>query len=167
MLRYCAEKWNKNKKFLEYAIRSIPEKWEHWSYEDLVKFVVIYILNDAKKSLGFASDEYDSDNITEIDNGEYQGTLLFTIPKKVYQPGAREYLLTYVDYGSCSGCDTLQDIHMSARSAKDKGDEEKEMIVKDYLSLCLHLLQNMVKPYNSGWMYDPMYNIVEEDAPGC
>lgn len=167
MLKYCVEKWHKNKELLEHAIRSNLQNWEYWSYADLVQLIVTCILNDGEDSIGFSSHKYDPDHITEIDDGEYQGTWLFMIPRNTYQPDPGDYLFTYVNYGSCSGCDTLQGIHDDAYFAKNKGEDEREKIVKDYLNLCLHLLQNMVKPYNTGWMYDANYDIVEEDIPEC
>ena len=53
-------------------------------------------------------DTPDSKNIHEIDDGDYQGTLLYLIPENCYQPS--DYWYVKVSYGSCSGCDTLEGI---------------------------------------------------------
>lgn len=76
------------------------------------------------------------DAICTIDNGDYQGTLVFILHKGVYQPSVGDYVYTSVNYGSCSGCDTIQGIHQY-----DYDEFPDEDQVKDYMSLCLHLLE--------------------------
>jgi hypothetical protein len=81
--------------------------------------------------------------------------LLFLIPTKVYQPAEYEYLMTFVSYGSCSGCDTLLSIQTF--------DEElTENMLKDYMSLCKDLVCNIIKPYNCGWRNESVFETVEE-----
>ncbi|MCC0670566.1 MULTISPECIES: hypothetical protein [unclassified Clostridioides] len=147
MIKYCKEKWIKNKTRLREALleSDFINSDSYCSYEDLVKLSVKYILNDDIDE----DDKWDSDNITEIDNGHYQGTLLYLIPKKTYQPDEREYLMTYVGYGSCSGCDVLEWI-------LDKSENK----IKDYMLLCKDIISNIIKPYNFGWREDNKYNIV-------
>ncbi|HBE8999145.1 TPA: hypothetical protein KOR19_001182 [Clostridioides difficile] len=118
------------------------------SYEDLVKLSVKHILNDNINE----DDEWDVDNISEIDNGDYQGTLLYLIPKKTYQPNEYEYLMTYVGYGSCSDCDTLINIQ----------DSDSEDSIEDYMCLCKDIICNIIKPYNFGWREDDKYNVVND-----
>lgn len=75
-----------------------------------------------------------STEIHAINDGDYQGTLLFLIPTDTYQPD--EYYYVKVYYGSCSGCDTLGAI----RSYEyDKAPSEEQ--VKDYMMLSLHIIQ--------------------------
>lgn len=71
-----------------------------------------------------------------IDDGDYQGTLLFIIPKGTYQP--YEYFYVRVGYGSCSGCDTLEGIR---NHDYDKSPSEQQ--VKDYVTLSLHIIQGL------------------------
>ena len=140
MLKYCLDKWNQNKDMLKAELETNSEL-NTCSYTDLVKLVVDYVLNPGE------GEKWDSDNITEVDNGDYQGTLLFLIPATTYQPFEFEYLMTYVRYGSCSGCDTLQAI---------KGWEDGPLTasqVNDFMKLCKDLVTNMVKPYNGGWRF--------------
>lgn len=153
MLKFCKDAWNENKDLLEDVIKR-DKCINSCNYDYLVKLVIKYILNP---SLG---DEYgvkfDADHITIIDNGDYQGTLLFMIPREVYQPNAGDYLLTYADYGSCSGCDTLLAI-------QDWGDKlPTEDQVKDYMTLCKDLVCNIVKPYNYGWREDKLFMEIAE-----
>ncbi len=71
------------------------------SYGDIVKAVVETV----------AGDDYghmDASRIHEIDEGHYQGTLVYVIAGSDYQPDDFWYVRVY--YGSCSGCDTLQAI---------------------------------------------------------
>ena len=146
MLKIVVEKWWKNKKKLEDAYRT-KKGWNSCSYLDIVKETVDIILNDNDND----NDEYAKwsiEHITEIDNGSYQGTLLYLIPENTYEPNESEYLMTYVGYGSCSGCDTL----LAAQNwGDDLLDEEQ---IKAFMSLSLHILENMIKPYNSGWRSD-------------
>ena len=56
-------------------------------------------------------DEYgdpDPNRIHEIDDGDYQGTLVYVIAAKDYQPD--DYWYVKIGYGSCSACDTLEAI---------------------------------------------------------
>ena len=143
MLKIVVEKWRKNKKKLEDVFRT-KTGWNSCTYLDLVKETVNIILNDE-------SDKWDIKHITEIDNGDYQGTLLYLIPEKTYQPSEYEYLMTHVSYGSCSGCDTLL-------AAQEWGDGLlKERQIKEFMSMSLHLLENMIKPYNEGWRKNSDY----------
>lgn len=147
MLKICKDKWNKNRGKLYDAIlnHDLPIH-----YIDLVKLSVDCILNDG-------NDEYfkwDTQNITVIDNGDYQGTLLFMIPEDTYQPSECGYLLTYAGYGSCSGCDSI----LSITSYED---EMTDLIAKGLLMLCKDLITNIVKPYNYGWREDEEYKTVE------
>lgn len=90
---------------------------------------------------------------------DYKGTQMFMIPKKTYQPNARDYLLTYTWYGSCSGCDTLQAIQNYSWE-EDKLLNEQQ--VKDFMTLCKDLVCNIVKPYNEGWYRDEDFTEVTE-----
>ncbi|MEL3959454.1 hypothetical protein NST17_20085 [Caldifermentibacillus hisashii] len=159
MLKFCIEQWNKNKDKLRKDIEDNFAEYNNASYKDLVVKVVDIIFNDEDDYYG---DKFDSENITEIDNGDYQGTLLYIIPQDTYQPSESEYLMTYVGYGSCSGCDTLQAIQMWSFDDEDVRDDEKEQFIKDMLGLCLNLVQNTIKPYNYGWRKDDRFTVVED-----
>lgn len=141
MLKYCLNKWNQNRGLLEEKLKT-DTTLNSCDYSDLVKLVVDFILNPG------GDIKWDSDEITVVDNGDYQGTQLFLIPRKTYQPCEYEYLMTYVGYGSCSGCDTLQAI----QDYREKPLTEEQ--VKDFMTLCKDLLTNMVKPYNCGWRHE-------------
>ena len=150
MIKYCIDKWNKNRDKLEEALMK-DSTLNCCDYHHLVKMVVKYILNDEDSGYG---KNWDADNITEIDNGNYQGTLLFIIPADTYQPSEYEYLMTYVRYGSCSVCDTLQSI-------RGWGDEPiTPEQIKDFMGLCKDLVTNMIKPYNTGWRASSDFEVV-------
>lgn len=144
MIKYCKEQWMKNEGKLKEVLLH-REDLNYCSYETLVKLVVDYILNDEEQD-----ENWDSKNITVIDNGDYQGTELYLIPRNTYQPAEYDYLMTYVGYGSCSGCDTLQSIQC---------DEDN---IDDYMTLCRDLVFNMVKPYNNGWRNEDLFDEVKE-----
>ncbi len=101
-------------------------------YKEIVKAVISIIAK--------GEDECavpDPERIHEIDDGDYQGTLLFVIARGGYQPS--EYWAVMVHYGSCSACDTLQSIR---GYFNDKPTEEQ---VKDYMTLALHVVQGLVE----------------------
>jgi hypothetical protein len=100
------------------------------SYGELVEMVVRVV----------AGDEYghmDAERVHEIDDGDYQGTLVFVIAGSGYQPS--DYWYVKVGYGSCSGCDTLQAI--SGYSSEPPTPEQ----VNDYMTLALHIVQGIKK----------------------
>jgi hypothetical protein len=148
MIRYCYEAWESNRDKLEDYLRTQPNL-KHFEYIDLVKTVVQFIL----------CEDWDADRITEIDDGDCQGALLFLIHRHTYQPSPYEYLITYVDYGSCSGCDTLQAIQAGAKPNTSPTARQ----LQDLMTLCKDIVMNMVKPFNSGWMHDDCFDEVTID----
>lgn len=101
------------------------------SYEDIIKVMIEAIRNDEWDD----DESLDPERIHVIDDGHYQGTLIFVIACKGYQPS--NYWYTKVDYGSCSGCDTLEAI-----TSYDNGTPTEQQC-KDYTTLTLHILQNL------------------------
>lgn len=161
MITFCVNQWDKNKDRLKSDIENNIKWYSQAEYADLVRKVVDFVFNDEDEY----STKYDSKNITEIDNGDYQGTLMYVIPEDSYQPSEDEYLMTYVGYGSCSGCDTLQSIQKWSYYEEDNEEERKEEVeqfTKDVLDLCLHIVQNTIKPYNHGWREDERFKFAED-----
>lgn len=154
MLKILKEKWNKNENLLKEKIDNrISKEFNNLNYKDVVELTFETVFNDS-------DDDYKNLNmeeITEIDNGDYQGTLLYLIPFDRYQPEASEYLMTFVYYGSCSGCDTLQGIQ-----AYSWDEPITETQKSDLLQLCRDIVVNTIKPYNYGWRNNVDFDIVEE-----
>jgi hypothetical protein len=73
----------------------------------------------------------DPERITVIDHGDYQGTQLFVVAAKGYQPS--RHWAVYYSYGSCSGCDAYQD-------AQELPDAERRVA---YERLLLTIVQEM------------------------
>lgn len=159
MIKYCLQQWDKNKGRLEAAIRADTTiNNEEREYDYLVKLVTEYILNDEDHKDG-NPDVWNSERIYIIDDGKWRGTQLFVIPKDTYVPGEHEYLMTFVDYGSCTGCDTL----LYIRHGYDcEGKLPTEQQVTDYMTLCRDLISHMIVPYNFGWRHDERFDSVEE-----
>ena len=102
MIKFCKYAWDKNADKLRKILEESENKYLLLcQYRDLVSLVVKTIFNNAIDRGGHI---WDAESITEIDDGDYQGTLLFTIPEDTYQPASYQYLMTFVAYGSCSGC---------------------------------------------------------------
>lgn len=155
MIKILYEKWEKNREDLKREI-SRMSKISDLEYSDLVKLTFSVIYNDGDDTdIPYGYKSLDLDEITMIDNGDYQGTLLFLIPFKTYQPSESDYLMTYVGYGSCSGCDTL----LSIIHYVDKSPTDRE--VSDLLALCKDIVTNTIKPYNYGWRYSSLFDNVE------
>ena len=99
------------------------------NYAEIVRRVIDVITTE---------EEYDSpdpDRIHEIDDGDYQGTLVFVIGARGYQPS--KYWFVKVSYGSCSGCDTLQAISDNYDTPPTPRERD------EYNLLALHIVQNL------------------------
>lgn len=154
MIKFALRKWNENKDALEQHIRK-DKTLNNCGYEYLVKLVVRYIFNGGCEETW---EEYDENNITVVDNGDYHGTQLFIIPKDGYQPCESDYLMTFVGYGSCSGCDTL----MAIQDWEEK--ELTEQQVSDFMTLCRDLVTRTIKPYNCGCGYSEDFDTVQMEV---
>lgn len=125
--------WDKNKSILEDYFKS-HKQIEYSSYVGLVKIVMHVVLNPYFiEEFGY---RYDTENVTIIDDGNYQGTQIFVFHKDVYQPGVGDYVFTSSYYGSCSLCDTMEGI----RDLSDS-DLPSEEQVREYMTLALHQIQ--------------------------
>lgn len=132
MIQEYINLWLENKTALEHYFKQTPQS-EYSEYKTILEKIIEIVINPNVEML----DELDIKHITEIDDGDYQGTLIFLIHRETYQPTVSDYIYTSVDYGSCSGCDTLLGI-----SGYDE-DIPSEKQVKDYMTLALHLIENM------------------------
>lgn len=123
MIKEFVERWEKNKnKIKEFLITNPPK-----NYGDIVGAVVTYLTTNEPEHPSI-----DPQRIHMIDDGDYQGTLLFVIAAKGYQPYT--YYYCKIHYGSCSGCDTLQDL-MYCQEGEDQ--------INGYMQLALHIVQNL------------------------
>lgn len=130
MIKEIISQWDENKGALENYFRTTKQDQYSGSYLDIVKKIFELVITD---------EIYQINNITVVDDGHYQGTQIFLIPKETYQPSVDDYIITHNNYGSCSGCDTLQGI--CGYSDELPSDEQ----VRDYMMLSLHLVQRMTK----------------------
>lgn len=129
MVKEIIAKWDKNKGRLEQWFKTThPE-----SYEVIVKKLFDLVINDPDDPWKI----FDASKMTIIDDGDYQGTQIFIVPEKTYQPWVDDYLMTDTFYGSCSGCDTLEGIKRYGEAPPSEAQ------VKDYMTLALHLIQKL------------------------
>ena len=166
MIKYALKKWNENKDVLRDAIQQTEkDKRSVWNYNDIVKLVCRYIFNENTTD---NEPKINIGGITMIDNGCYQGTLLFMMPFDTYQPAEYEYLMTYVGYGSCSGCDTLQRIQLDEMYYNVESDDD---LIDSYMTLCKDIVSNTIRPYNTGWrndmIFEPVNSSSSEDSITC
>ncbi len=98
-------------------------------YKAVVRAVVEMLGEDADY------DVPDPDRVHEINDGSYQGTLVYVIGAKGYQPSRYWYVRVF--YGSCSGCDTLEAIRGWSDETPSKAEVDK------YMTLALHVIQGL------------------------
>lgn len=154
MLKIMVEKWNKNQSLLKQSLSK--KDLLNISYEELVKltFSDIYNADEEKHKLNL-------EEITQIDDGGYSGTLLYVIPFDTYQPEAKDYLMTYIEYGSCSGCDALKRIQFDIEyDGKGKATDED---ILQFMKICKDIICNTIKPYNYGWRSDDNFEEITVD----
>lgn len=128
-----AEAWTLNRLMLRRYFEGNNQS-DYDSYQKILYKLIEIVVNPYLKEK--ADHILALSKIHEIDDGDYQGTLIYLIPYDTYQPDKNEYIITFVEYGSCSGCDTLLGI-----SNYDEGKPTNEQ-VRDYILLALHMLQN-------------------------
>ena len=133
MVQEIINRWEENKHKLEYYFRKTRQS-EYDDYGKILDKIFELVINDENE---YEHKKFDIDKRTTIDDGEYQGTVIFIIPKKTYQPGVEDYIITDTYYGSCSGCDTLLSI-----SEYNEGIPNDDQL-KQYMTLALHLVQKM------------------------
>lgn len=132
MIQEIIKKWDKNKyKLEEYFSTTKQEKYG--SYEAIVQQIFELVINSDEDSY----EKFNINKMTVIDDGYYQGTQIFIIPRDTYQPNIDDYLITHTYYGSCSGCDVLEGIRNYSSGLPT------EQQVKEYMILALHLVQKM------------------------
>jgi hypothetical protein len=129
MIQDFVERYMENKD----ALRAKFEAELPREYKAIVKAVVEIITSEA-----YTDHDIDPDRIHEVDDGDYQGTLLYVIAAKGYQPSI--YYYVKVNYGSCSGCDTLKAIEDDYGFSTDKKES-----IDDLMTLALHIVQGLKK----------------------
>ena len=129
MIKDFINKWDTNKLKLQESLKTIidNDELEGFSYLKLVELVIEHIINEEHSFTNL-----DITKIIVIDHVHYQGTQLYIIPRDTYQPNIEDYYVTHNYYGSCSGCDTLQNIIYT-----DIQDEQ----LKELMMLSLHIIQ--------------------------
>ena len=135
MIEEFTKRWfERNHLVREQFEKEIPN-----SYKDIVKAVVT-MLHDEDKY-----ESIDPERIHEIDDGDYQGTLLYVIGDTSYQPDT--YWYVKVGYGSCSGCDTLEAITSGEWGLETEEEKQawKKEAVDQLMTLALHIVQGLKK----------------------
>ena len=131
MIDAFVKAWDERKGEIEAKFR----EEEPSCYKDIVQAVIAIL--DKTETYGAPN----ANGIHEINDGDYQGTLLYIIPEDTYQP--HNYWYVRVWYGSCSGCDTLEAIQESKPWRKDEKDLHKDKRIKEYMTLALHIIQQL------------------------
>ena len=133
MIREFIERWEKNKHKLEEYFRTTKQE-EYDAYSKIAVKLFELVINDSRGG-GTVKLNFNTEEMTIIDYGDYQGTELYILFNGTYQPNVSDYVVTHNYYGSCSGCDALLSI-----SNYDNGLPNDDQ-VKEYMTLALHLVQ--------------------------
>lgn len=150
MIKFALNRWDDNNKKLREVIANTPVgERKNWDYVDLVYLVATTV---------YEFELLDVHNIRYGGECNYQGTLVFLIPTDDSPSTEREWLMSYVGYGSCTVCDTLQNIQC------DDGDSDFGIDAVDgYMNICRDIVSNTICPYNNGWRHDDLYDTVTVD----
>ena len=135
MIKEFIDAWNANKEELRKYF-SETEQSEYCKYQIILQRILEKVINPyLKENETDILNSFSIKDIKVIDYGDYQGTLIIIFHEDTFQPDSSETYYTIVEYGSCSGCDTLLGII-------DYGNGlPNEKQVNDYMTLALHLIQ--------------------------
>ena len=134
MIPQIIKQWEDNKHLLQEYFATTKQDEYSESYLFILKKIFEIVIT---KTVSGYEDGYNWNEISMVDNGECQGTQIFLIPDKTYEPEIDNYLVTNTYYGSCSGCDTL----LSIGSYDTDLPTPKQ--VTQYMTLSLHLVQKL------------------------
>lgn len=129
-------RWEANKEHLKNYIKSLSYE-DVDEYEKLVRILIIECLNYGCES---SCDTFNVNELVRIDHGHYQGTEIYLFHRNAYQPDTEDYYIFDNDYGSCSGCDSLQRILASINVNEPHIADEQ---VNDLMVLMLHMIQRI------------------------
>lgn len=137
MLDFIKNSWAENNKKLDVALKKLLDKKGcNIDYFDLFKVQIDVIVNpyfprpilDTNKILVYVSPRVDPELVFVI--GVAPG------PNHDFWINDLDIYKTYVQYGSCSVCDTLMNLF-------DTYNYNDKRLVKGLKSVCLHMLQHM------------------------
>lgn len=133
MLKQIVTQWDLNKKNLEEYFKKTPQS-EYSPYMEILRQIIIHVLNGGDKSMNINPNE-----ISVIDDGNYQGTQIFLFHVERYQPDVEDYYWTNNYYGSCDVLLGISDY---------EGGLPNEEQIKEYMYLSLQLIQKIKKLYD-------------------
>jgi len=133
MIKEFTDKWQERKHVTrEWLISKMANRKFAFYQEPLYKEVVQMLMTDVL--------EIKKVEISEFPTDKYSGDQLYIICEynEDYNSEISKIYHTHNYYGSCYGCDTLE------RCFYDYGEDNKrEQSIKDFMTLCLHLIQRM------------------------
>lgn len=135
MIEAIVKQWDANKHKLEEYFATTKQE-EYGDYKTIVVKLFELVITEIENEWS-GTDKFDISKMTVIDDGDYQGTKIYIIPKDTYQPNVSDYVITDNYYGSCSGCDTLLAI------SEYEDDLPNKEQVKEYMTIALHLVQKL------------------------
>ena len=144
MMKIMAEKWGRNSQKLKEALFKVNAS--SIEYENLAALTFNIIWNDPDELCTVCTPA-----IEQLGERGYSGDLVFVVPTDSDEIEPGTFFLTYISYGSCSGCDALYSIK------DDIGDVPPEQTVEDLMLICKDLACNTTYPFNHGCWYKASY----------
>lgn len=129
MVQKFIDAWNKEQQNLKAKLQHdcLMGYDQDYTYDTLVRFawtIATSTMPDCRK--------VDLKNMKILDSGDYQGDYLFLAPLGTEYCGPGDYIYVFVEYGSCSYCDTLQSV---------QDDDDPEERAQYYWQMILNIIQ--------------------------
>ena len=134
MINSIIEQWDLNNHNLKQYFESTEQR-EYCDYKEILSLIFELVVEKVDKD--GVSFTIQKENIRTIDDGEYEGTIIYIIPIDRPFIDVSDYLITDNYYCSCSGCDAL----LSISDCESK--KPNEIQVKEYMTIALHLVQKL------------------------
>ena len=144
MIEHFVNQWYENRQELESFLEKEYDQSEdkrYWGvgYRYLFRKVFELVVTQPREirdrhDQRWNNYSWDWSRFRTIDDGEYQGEIVFIMVPNVYQPSLdKDYYFTSVVYGSCSHCDTMQHVQEVV--------ETKEEKIQALMLAALHMVQ--------------------------
>ena len=92
MIEAIVKKWDANKHKLEEYFATTKQE-EYRDYKTIVVKLFELVITEIENEWS-STDGFDINKMTVIDDGDYQGTTIYIIPKDTYQPSVNDYVIT-------------------------------------------------------------------------
>lgn len=143
-----AKAWENYSWELKAYLKSHPQG-DYGSYDKLVRLTFDYIINrrvkihngEIQKKPAEEYEKFQTERMTVLGGDDYKGIMFYILAteRAAYQEELSGFCSTFVEYGSCYGCDMLKAIQGYDDWKALLPDKQQ---LEDYMMICLELLQH-------------------------